>query len=309
MLPYSAIYRRDEVDAFLEQYPIDFLRAELSPTAAAERENQVAKPGTYVDEWGSEWRTAVPGTIGEVCRPAIEDWSDLDRFSPPWQFVERSSLDYFNRCCEQSDLFTLPPVSARPFERIQFIRGTENVYLDLATGEPAFSELLRLVHEYYLAEVEMWASSKADGVFLMDDWGTQDSMLISPSMWRETFKPLYREYCDIIHGAGKFAFFHSDGFIEPIFGDLIEVGMDAINSQLFCMDIESLGSAFRGKVAFWGEIDRQYVLPFGSRQEVEAAVARVRRALDSRSGGVIAQCEWGKDNEVENISAVFDAWA
>ena len=97
-------------------------------------------------------------------------------------------------------------------------------------------------------------------------------------------------------------------YIEAVFGDLIEVGMDAINSQLFCMDIEGLAQRYKGKVTFWGELDRQHLLPFGTPDEVRAGVARVRRALDDGSGGVIAQCEWGKNNPPENIRAMYEAW-
>ena len=84
--------------------------------------------------------------------------------------------------------------------------------------------------------------------------------------------------------------------------------MDAINSQLFTMDIEELARLYKGKVTFWGEMDRQQVLPFGTPEDVRAAVHRVRRALDDGRGGLIAQCEWGKDNPKENIEAVFQAW-
>lgn len=51
-----------------------------------------------------------------------------------------------------------------------------------------------------------------------------------------------------------------------------------------------------------------WALPFGSPEDVYAAVHRVRRALDDGTGGVIAQCEWGKDNSPANVSAVFEAW-
>jgi hypothetical protein len=74
------------------------------------------------------------------------------------------------------------------------------------------------------------------------------------------------------------------------------------------MDIERLGERYRGKISFWGEIDRQRILPYGTQNDVHAAVRRVRKALDNGCGGVIAQCEWGKDNSVENIAAVFEAW-
>jgi len=144
---------------------------------------------------------------------------------------------------------------------------------------------------------------------LMDDWGSNNALLISPAMWRHMFKPLYREYCDIIHAAGKYVFFHSDGNIESIYADLIEVGVNALNSQLFCMNIEELGRKYKGKITFWGEIDRQFVLPFGTENEIKGAVNRVRRALDDGRGGVIAQCEWGKDNSQSSIETVFQAWA
>ena len=115
---------------------------------------------------------------------------------------------------------------------------------------------------------------------LMDDWGSNTSLLINPAQWRVVFKPIYAELCEIIRSAGKFVFFHSDGNIEAIYPDLIEIGVSALNSQLFCMDIERLGERYRGKITFWGEIDRQRILPYGTPEEVRAAVHRVRKALD-----------------------------
>ena len=148
-----------------------------------------------------------------------------------------------------------------------------------------------------------------DGIQFMDDWGSQNALLISPAMWRSSYKPLYREYVDIIHSAGKFAFFHSDGHIEAIYPDLVEIGIDAVNSQLFCMDIERLAGDFGGKITFWGEIDRQNLLPFGTEEDVRQGVRRVRKAMDTGKGGVIAQCEWGVHDPYENVRAVFDEWA
>jgi hypothetical protein len=210
--------------------------------------------------------------------------------------------------CDENDQFMLSDVTARPFERLQFLRGTENLFIDIAYGTSELRTLLEIVHEFYLEDICAWCESRVDGIVFMDDWGTNNSLLINPKTWREIFKPLYKEYCDLIHASEKFAFFHSDGNIESIFGDLIEVGIDAINSQLFCMNIEELAQKYKGKVTFWGEIDRQYVLPFGDSNTVRDAVMRVRRVLEDGSGGVIAHCEWGKDNSQENISAVFKTW-
>ncbi len=307
-LPYISLFQKNELDAVLEKFPSDVGKAELSPSFNDEKLERLSKIGPYTDDWGSVWHIGEPGVIGEVKQPALADWSKLDKYQPPWDLIKNRDLDYINRKCENSDLFMLSDVSARPFERIQFVRGTENVFFDLAYDSKEFRQLLEMIHEFYLKDVENWAKSNVDAVFLMDDWGTNTSMLVSPQMWREIFKPLYIEYCDIIHKAGKQVLFHVDGFIEPIFGDLIEVGMDALNSQLFCMNIESLAEKHKGKVTFWGEIDRQQVLSFGNPDDVQKAVRRVRSALDDSAGGVVAQCEWGVKNPRENIEAVFEAW-
>jgi uroporphyrinogen-III decarboxylase len=100
---------------------------------------------------------------------------------------------------------------------------------------------------------------------------------------------------------------HSDGHITEVIPDLIEVGIDALNAQIFCMGVEDLGKRFKGKITFWGEIDRQHLLVRGTEAEIEAAVRSVWRHLYA-PGGVIAQCEFGLEACPENIRAVFAAW-
>lgn len=307
-LPYVTLFQNDEFDAMVQEYPMDIGASQLSPGWSDEVVQATAKPGHYTDDWGSVWYIGEPGVIGEVKKPALADWSALDKFKPPFHLVRNRDFSYINKSCEQSDKFMLSDVTARPFERLQFLRGTENLFIDIAYDKAEFHKLLKIVHEFYLEDIESWCKSNVDGIFFMDDLGTNRGPLINPKTWREIFKPLYKEYCDTIHAAGKFAFFHTDGHTETIYGDLIEVGIDAINSQLFIMNIEELAHKYKGKVTFWGEMDRQHVLPFGTLEEVHEAVMRVRRVLDDGIGGVIAQCEWGKNNPTANIKAVFDAW-
>lgn len=307
-LPYVSLFEKNQLDELLNRFPMDFGRPELSPGSNDRDLQKLSKAGTYVDEWGSVWHLAEPGIIGEVKEPALAEWSRLDTFRPPWEFSRSRDWDYVNRECDRSDLFMLSDVCARPFERLQFLRGSENLYMDLAYDTAEIRTLVDMVHQFYLEDVSNWARSNVDAVALMDDWGSNTSLLISPALWRAVFKPLYKEYCDAIHAGGKFVFFHSDGNIEAIYGDLIEIGVDALNSQLFCMDIEKLSANHKGKITFWGEIDRQHVLPYGSTDDVKAAVERVRKALYDPRGGVIAQCEWGKDNTRENVQAVFESW-
>ena len=93
-----------------------------------------------------------------------------------------------------------------------------------------------------------------------------------------------------------------------ILEDLVEIGVDAVNSQLFCMAIEEIGRRFKGRITFWGEIDQQQILPFASVAETRRAVRRVAGALYDGRGGVIAQCWMGLDSRDDNVRAVFDEW-
>ncbi|MHC4249870.1 MAG: uroporphyrinogen decarboxylase family protein [Planctomycetota bacterium] len=307
-LPYVDLFQKDDLDAVVRECPPDIGTAWLKPDWLADVSRRLGRAGVYTDDWGSVWHVGEPGILGEVKRPALTDWADLEGYRPPWHLIRERDLSHADAACEASGLFMLSEVTARPFERMQFLRGTEDLFIDIACGTRELRRLLEMVHEFYLEDIRGWCRSNVDGVFFMDDWGSARALLIDPAAWRELFKPLYRDYCDVIHAAGKSAFFHSDGNIQAIYGDLVEMGVDAVNSQLFAMDIEGLAREYKGRIAFWGEIDRQHVLPFGTQEEVRDAVVRVRRALDDGSGGVIAQCEWGKGNPAANVRAVFNAW-
>jgi len=307
-LPGIGKFRWKELEGMNVAYPSDFTGSGGTYGPSGRACGTCHEVGDYVDEWGVRWTNAEPGVVGEIKVPILNDDAAIARYRLPWELLDQADLSGVDAHCAQATQFVKVDTHVRPFERLQFLRGTENLLVDLAYGTPSVLKLLEQLHEFYIREMEMWAQTPVDGVSFMDDWGSQTALLISPAMWREIFKPLYAEYCRILHKAGKFTFFHSDGCIEAIYPDLIEIGVDAVNSQLFCMNIEDLGEKYRGKITFWGEIDRQHLLPFGTPAQVQDAVRRVRRALDHGQGGVIAQCEWGIKDPAANIAAVFDAW-
>ncbi len=307
-LPGVCNFRKAEHGAMLERFPGDFGDPAVKYGRSGRSRGDCLAVGDYVDEWGVVWTNGQAGIVGEIKRPILADDAELARYRLPWEMLDGADFSRVDESCAKNERFMKAGTSCRPFERLQFLRGTEQLFLDLAYGTPGVMKLLAQLHEFYVREFEMWAATAVDGVSFMDDWGSQNALLISPDMWREIFKPLYAEYCRIARRAGKFVFFHSDGNISAIYPDLIEIGVDAVNSQLFCMDIEELGRLHKGRITFWGEVDRQHLLPFGTPEEVRAGVRRVRRSLDDGRGGVIAQCEWGIKDPAENIAAVFEAW-
>ncbi|MFQ6038466.1 MAG: uroporphyrinogen decarboxylase family protein [Candidatus Aminicenantales bacterium] len=306
ILPWAELHYPEAVLELEERFPDDIVQAPAVYTRPVRTEGERYRKGIYVDEWGCRFTNPMDGIIGVVQEPLVSDWSDLERFSPPEATLnlDRVEVDTF---CRQTDRFVLAGTLIRPFERYQFIRTMEQALVDLSQRPDGMFELLKRIHEHYLKEAEVWASTDVDAIALMDDWGTQQGLIASPEVFRELFLPMYREYAEVARHHGKAVFMHSDGYILDIIPDLIEAGVDALNSQVFCMGVRELGERFRGKLTFWGEIDRQNLLPHGSAEEIREAVLEMWLHLHDR-GGVIAQCEFGLEADPRNVFAVFEAW-
>ncbi len=306
ILPWAEEKYSDTVERLRREFPDDIVDAPAVYKEPLGIKGDRYSPGIYVDEWGCTFNNLQSGTIGIVRQPLIKDWKDLDDFTTP-DAVLSLDQEEVNAFCENTDKFVLSGTVVRPFERLQFIRTMEQALVDLIEQPAELFKLLDRIHEHYCREVETWASTDVDGVALMDDWGTQRALIASPEIFRQIFKPMYRDYEEIARQHGKFVFMHSDGYITDIIPDLIEIGIDALNSQVFCMGVKELGERFRRKITFWGEIDRQQLLSQGSREEIEQAVQEIWTHLYA-DGGVIAQCEFGLEAKPENVLAVFEAW-
>lgn len=306
LLPWAEDKYPDVVGRLHKDFPDDIVDAPAVYKKPLGTVGDRYSSGVYVDEWGCTFDNLQSGTIGIVRKPLIKDWQDLEDFKGP-EAVLSLDKNAVNAFCRESDGFVLMGTVVRPFERLQFIRTMEQALIDLVEQPPELFELLNQIHEHYCKEIEVWASTDVDGVALMDDWGTQRAMITSPEIFRQVFKPMYQDYAKIARHHGKHVFMHSDGYITDIIPDLIEVGIEALNSQVFCMGVKELGERFKGKITFWGEIDRQQLLPHGSRKDIEQAVHEIWNHLYA-SGGVIAQCEFGLEAKPENVLAVFETW-
>lgn len=309
-LPWAWIYDKEKFDQVNNKYEWDIgvpqtVYKKASPAAFGD----MCAKGESADDWGCLFTNHQDGIVGEVKKPIVppedEEWADTSAVHFPEEWLT-FDVDVVNKSCKENDVFMLSGACPRPFEQLQFIRGTENLFIDLMLLPQGLLDFMGKMHEFYCRVLTKWAQTDIDGLQFMDDWGTQTSLLISPDLWRKLFKPMYKDYVDIAHSHGKKIFMHSDGFTKEILPDLIEIGVDAINTQIFCMSPEMLAE-FKGKITFWGEICRQNILPYGTTEDVENAVKRVYDNLWD-NGGCIAQCEYGPGAKAENVDAVFAAW-
>jgi uroporphyrinogen-III decarboxylase len=308
-LPWAGQHYPEELKAIEADYPSDFggPPVKLREQSAGHGDPYVV--GEYVDDWGCRFVNLQKGVHGQVKDPIVsgedEDWEDLSRVHIPteWLSFDTEEVD---RYCASTDKFVIAGCCPRPFEQLQFIRGTENLLMDLALKPAGLTRFIGRMHQFYCELLEKWAKTKVDALSYMDDWGTQKNLLVSPDTWVAIFKPLYKDYIDIAHRNGKKIFMHSDGHTLAIYPYLVELGLDAFNSQIFCMGVENL-APFKGKITFWGEMDRQHLLPSGTTADIRGAVRQVYDTL-WKDGGCIAQCEFGAGAKPENVRAMFAAW-
>jgi len=140
-----------------------------------------------------------------------------------------------------------------------------------------------------------------------DDVGAQDALIMSPRMWRRFLRPRMAEFIATIKGINprlKVAY-HSDGYIEPLIEDLIEIGVDVLNPvQPRSMDPAALKRRYGDRLSFWGTIDEQHTLPFGTPGDVAREV-RERVGSVGRGGGLIL----GPTHHVQLDTPMENFWA
>ncbi len=301
------------LEALYRTYPSDVL---LSPTKRAHfgftqaaRENAV---GEYdiVDEWGSKWRKTnfdYTGLVYEVPIKALEDYRAYELPDPRIGIEGIEEMGAAMKA-DGGEHYVICQCGML-WHRLNFVRGYEESCMDLAEGCEEFFALRDRIVDHTLERIRLIAPYRPDGMLINDDWGTQTALQISPAMWREHFKPSYQRICDAIHEAGCRVHFHTDGYMADIIEDFIEIGIDEVNPQVFCMDMDDLSRRFNGRICFRADLDRQRILPFGTPEEVAAHVRRAYQCFGTRGGGYIGYGQIGTDVPLENAEAMLRAIA
>lgn len=307
-LPWATERYPEAMQCLNREFPWDFITAQAEYAQPDISHGDPYAVGESTDSWGCRFTNISPGAIGEVKQPLVldDDWEDTSRIHVPEELLSFDIAQVNRWCAEHADHFRMSPCLARPFEQLQFIRTTENFYIDLMDPPTGMLDFMEKMHDFYCRLATKWAQTDVDALSFMDDWGAQNDLLISPKMWDTYFRPMYQDYIDIAHRHGKKIFMHSDGHTLRIIPKLIDMGLDAMNAQLFCMGVENLRQ-FRGKITFWGEIDRQHLLPYGTLEQIDDAVQSVFDNL-WQDGGCIAQCEFGPGGRPENVMRVYEKW-
>jgi len=261
------------------------------------------RAGRHADEWGCEWDNEQEGMLGICVGHPLADWSNWSSYKLPPVYSPAPAPP--GETQRENYAFGF---GTNIFERMQWLRGYDNLMYDIALGSEEAYMLRDALVEWAVECAKHSAETDIDAMGFGDDWGTQISLIISPKSWREFYKPAYKAMFEPARARGKHVHFHTDGFTWEIMHDLMEIGVDVLNVQHTCMGVEKIGKEFGGKAAFRSDLDRQHILPHGTRQEIRDHVKEVIECLGSYGGGLIGHGEIAPDVPLENIREMLEAW-
>jgi len=247
---------------------------------------QPVEGGLAQDLFGTVLQT---GNILHVERPALVQPSLRGYHWPdPEDVADWSALaaEYAG----QRASFRLCGLAMGLFERAWLMRGFESFLVDMLERPAFVEELLDGILQMHLEVMERIASRiPIEAYFGGDDWCDQRGVIMGVGLWRRFFKPRLARLVARCHDLGLPYVLHSCGNVAPLAEDLIEIGVDALESvQPEAMDVYALKQATAGRLVLIGGMGVQSVLPFGTPEQVRAETRRLIRQLGRGGGYVLA---------------------
>ncbi|MBN1557155.1 MAG: hypothetical protein JW951_03310 [Lentisphaerae bacterium] len=207
--------------------------------------------------------------------------------------------------------FIVPNFGFCLFERAWSLRGLERFLMDLVEQPMFVEELLDRIVDIQVQLARRFVALGVDGGYFGDDYGAQKGLLFAPQTWRGLIKPRLARMFGVFRDAGLPVLMHSDGDIAEIVPDLVEIGLSALNPvQPEVLDHAWLTRTFGGRLAFYGGISTQTVLPHGTPEAVREAAEACIRDLAVRETGYIPapSHRLQQDTPMENLEALLEVF-
>jgi uroporphyrinogen decarboxylase len=296
------------------------LDREPDPVRERNRRREAGSP--YFNSWGVGSVEGDPGMWFPAIHPLAESHSIEDIDSYPWPDMDDPTRVVHVRAeakrlaDENKYAILAAPWLAFPLERAFAMQRMDRFMLNLGR-HPDFArallakitDLCKTLMGHFLNE----CGDLIDMIKIGDDLGMQNSLLMSPKMYREIVKPFHADYISFIKSRTKAkVFFHTDGDVFPLIPDFIDMGVDILNpiqtSAGKMSDLHELKRQFGNDIIFCGAIDTHRVLPFGTPDDVRAEVKRAIEILGAEGGYMLASVHTiMPDVPPENILAMVDA--
>ena len=296
---------------------------DLEPEKVRQRNREREPHSNCIDSWGGGQIETAPGDWYPGIHPisSAKTVQDLESY-PGWpDMSDPSRIAHVReqaRALAGENQFAIlaTPWLLFPFERAHAMQGMETFLMNMAMDKDFARALLEKIAVYCKQLMGPFLEQLGDNVDIIkigDDLGTQESLMISPKMYREILKPVHADFIAFIKERTRAkVLFHSDGDVAPLIGDFIEIGVDILNpiqtSAGKMSDLHSIKKHYGNNIIFCGGIDSHRILPHGSVADVREEVRRVIEALGPGGGCMIGAVHTVmNDVPPENVLAMVDA--
>jgi len=285
-------------------------------------------PGT--DIWGVERTIVVAGISGqsesysETTVAPLESATTVDEIEAYRHWPDADMFDYSAIETQCDSVLKQNRVVVFMGDRLNrvaqlkpamYLRGTEKIFLDLALHPDIVYAIFRRIKKFYLAYLERIlkaAMGKIDIVMTGDDFGAQNGLLISTDMWRKFIKPGFSQYLELIKRFDTISMHHSCGSVVDIIPEMIECGLDVLQSiqpDAANMSLADLKARFGAELCFHGGISIQRTIPFGTPGEIRQEVRRIAGLVGAGGGYIFCTAHnIQADTPIENVIALFEAY-
>ena len=310
-------FRTDSMDVVLEKLGVDIRVVDAPYIGPALR---TWPDGRFENIWG-HIRKPIRNEAGSydeaVEHPyaAFQSVDDVRKFRWPraeWFDYSRLAAD-----CKKPDKYAIvfgAPGNMDVINGTGFGRGVERTILDIGLEDPVGLACMEMRFErcHERSEIALkTAAGRIDILWIGDDYGTQNGLLMSPPAWRKLFFPKLKAMCDLGHKYGAKVMLHSCGSTRRIWPQLIEAGVDiydTVQPEAAEMDPAGLKAEFGEKMCFHGTISTQKTLPFGKVEDVAREVKERIKTVGKGGGLIVAPAHnFQPDTPIENILALYEA--
>lgn len=267
---------------------------------------------TVIDTWGCKWIYPLRYMDGVVIGHPLENFDDIVNYKPPispyskdmtpaeWS-AEIKSVEENKR---SGILVSGNTDHGIMLLRHTYLRGFENAMIDYADDDERLKILFDTIVNYYMPLVLYNIKRGVDVMQFAEDLGSQKSLLISPQTFVEWIAPEYNRLMQPCRDNNIITWLHSDGYIMEILNILSRCGVDIINAQDLCNGIDNLAREIKCRVCIDLDIDRQSIIPFGTRNDIYDLIKEEVMKLGSPNGGLMFTCGIYPPTPLENIDAL-----
>lgn len=266
----------------------------------------------WVDAYGGVWRTDLrPWHLEQVPLPEPE-WGDYvfpgaeTFFRPDWKDAARTTI------AATPDSFHIGHLGWGLFERSWNLRGFENALMDVIAAPDFYEEMLDKLTENYLQFVAYTTDLPIDAILFGDDWGDQRGVIIGAERWRKFLKPRWARIYQAVRARGKIVMSHCCGSVAEIIPDLIEIGLDVLESvqpEAAGMNPYELKRQWGDHITFWGSLGSQSLIPYGTPDNLTEEIRHLHREMGESGGYILSPAKpLQPETPTENAVAILEAF-